>query len=107
TYEAATAHCQTGRPAREAQGMGIAGSVQLDRLLPVLVELCQACLGFLEGARRLLDALAVTVEVRRGEQLLQLAQGRLLLGDVGFEVLDLPVRETPLALPPGRDGGRG
>ena len=49
-------------------------SIQLHCLLPVLVELLQALLGFFEIARDRLDAIAIAVEVCRRQQLLRFAQ---------------------------------
>src|SRR5262245_25385580 len=66
-------------------GRGIQ-SIQLDRLFPVLIKLLEPDLGFLEGARCLLDPLAVAVQIRRGHPLFQLAQARFLGRDVGFQI---------------------
>src|SRR4051812_43076311 len=73
-------------------------STQFRRLLPVLVQLGQPGLRLLERLRRLLDALAVAVQVRRRQRFFQLLQARLGGEDVGLDVRRLAVGELALLL---------
>src|SRR5262245_30721159 len=81
----------------------ISSTIQLYRLLPVIVKLFQLDLGVLEGLRRFLHLAAHAIEVRRREGDFELLQARLLRGDLRLQVLDLAI--GILALPLRRLAG--
>src|SRR6266849_1713271 len=79
------------------QGRSWPESIQLNRLLPVFIELLQRRLDLLECPCRFLDPVAFAIEIGGGEALFELLQRRLGGGDVGFEVFDLAVGEAAFA----------
>ena len=79
-----------------ANSSGVA-LIQLDRLVPVFVELGEAQLQVFKCLPGLLDALAVPVQVGVRQLGFQRLHAGLGLGDLGFEVVYLAVGEFAFA----------